>query len=794
MDTNTKVGNTTGTFSVPHRWTTLLAHHLHYPRCTSVDYRTLCSLVVTLLITMLLWTTTSVAAVAEPADGQVSGFVQDSVTSETIVGATVLVKGTQKGAYTNKAGFFSISGLQPGSYTLQVSFLGYERGEVPITIEPTGGTSVRIRLRQASIMKEQVTVQAERENEKRQISVSRVNIPMQQVNQMRIGGEADIFRAIQMLPGVLTSSQISSGLFIRGGSPDQNLIQLDGMTVYNPTHLFGFISAFNTDAVKDVELLKGGFPAEYGGRLSAVLNVTQKDGNRDRIEGLVGVGLISSRASLQGPLGNGSWFFGARRTYLDLLLGLIPEDPENPFPSFNFYDVNMKITQNLGDNDKLSVTGFITNDVLGLQQPGLLFSLGVGNQAGSLNWTHIFGNDLFLQTTASASRYSNGFNGNNGGFSFEIQNSIIDYTLKSGLEWYVSDNVTLKTGYEGTIYNFTYDQKSASENDNTGGTAQRRLDLWDNIHAGYVQANVLFADRFSLQTGLRANYWSNSQEFLVDPRIALRYQLSDDVALKASWGVFHQYLRLASSPDFSFFDTWLPTDGTVAPGRATHYIVAVETQPFEGYTFNVDLYYKKLNNINELQNNQTPASRVSDIFFIGDGEAYGAELFLQKKIGRLSGWVGYALGWVFATFDSVNRGATFRPKYDRRHDFKVTALYTLSDHWEIGASFMFQSGQSYTGATSQLGARMPGWEGNIVMVNPSQRWGLRLPNSHQLNLNINYNTQVWDLPFRIFLDVYNVYSRRDIWFRFYDTTGPLPEVTDVRLLPILPTISVELKF
>ncbi len=737
---------------------------------------------------------TVIATYADPRDGSISGFVEDSATRETIVGATVRIDGTKLGAFTNKAGFFSLSNVPVGNRTIVISAIGYDKRTLSVDVPETGSLQLRIQLVESGILKEQVTVQADRENEQRQISISRVDVPMKQLTQIRIGGEADIFRALQMLPGVLTSSQISSGLYIRGGSPDQNLVLLDGMTVYNPTHLFGFISAFNTDAVKDVELLKGGFPAEYGGRMSAVLNVTQKDGNRDRVEGLVGIGLISSRASLQGPIGNGAWFIGGRRTYLELLLAMLPEDPDQPFPDFNFYDVNAKITQNFGDNDKVSLSGFLTNDILTLEQPGLFFEVGIGNQATSANWTHIFGDDLFLQTTASASRYNNGFNGNQSGFRFEINNSITDYSLKSTLEWYFNDRLTLKTGYEGTIYNFIYDQKTGSEDDATGGQAAFRLDLWDNIHSAFAQANWLVTDQLSVQAGIRGNYWSLSNITTFDPRLAARFQVTDNIALKAAWGQFHQYLRLASAPDFSFFDTWLPTDGSVPAGKATHYIVAVETHPSEGFDLNVDLYYKTLNNINELRNQQVRARSVADVFFIGNGHAYGAEFFLQRKMGRLTGWIGYGLGFVFAQFDSVNLGAEFRPKYDRRHDFKVNALYTLDDHWEFGASFMFQSGQSYTGATSTLGGSMPDWEGGLVMVYPSQRWGLRLPNSHQLNVNINYNTFVWDLPFRVFLDVYNVYSRRDIWFRFYDTTQPVPTVTDVLLLPILPTLSVELRF
>lgn len=734
-----------------------------------------------------------------PADsvrGTVSGFVEDAVSKEPLIGATVSIKGIKAGAYTNKSGYFSISNVPVGQQFVVVSYVGYKKKEVSVSIPRGGGAKLRVALVSDTSRGRELTVTANRDEDKREISISRVNIPIEQLSQLRIGGEADIFRALQMLPGVLTSSQISSGLFIRGGSPDQNLVLLDGMTVYNPTHLFGFISAFNNDAIKDVDLIKGGFPAEYGGRMSAVLNITQKDGNRDHVEGLVGLGLISSRASLQGPLGNGSFFLGGRRTYLDLILGIVPEDPESPFPSFNFYDLNAKITQNFGEDDKVSLSGFLTRDQLGFSQPGLDFGVRIGNRASSLRWTHIYDPTVFSVVTLSASRYDNGFDGRNAGIAFEVLNNITDYTLKAELEWFAADDLTVKGGYEGTLFNFNYAQFfEQSAQNNTVIRDTTALTIWDNTQSTFAQINWNVTEALSLQGGLRASYWTSSKDLLIDPRLAARLQVGQDVAVKAAWGIYHQYLRLASAPDFSFFDTWLPSDNSVPPGRADHYVLSVETRPYEGYDVNVDVYYKNLANINELQQgNRGRQVQVSDVFYVGRGYTYGAELFIQKRTGRLTGWIGYALGYVYSQFDSVNLGRWFRPKFDRRHDLKITALYQLSDRWEFGASFMFQSGQSYTGATSTLAGRMPGWEGGVVMVNPSQRWGLRLPNSHQLNVNVNYNTTLYGLPFRLFLDVYNVYSRRDIWFRNFLTTDGIPTVRDVRLLPILPTISAELRF
>ena len=309
-----------------------------------------------------------------------------------------------------------------------------------------------------------------------------------------------------------------------------------------------------------------------------------------------------------------------------------------------------------------------------------------------------------------------------------------------------------------------------------------------------MQAKYSLTDELALQGGLRLDYFDLSESLTFDPRAAIRWQITPDFALKAGWGIYHQYLRLATQPDFTFFDTWMPTDSSVVPARALHYVLSSTTQLPWDLELNVDAYYKTLENISELNTTTTSADNVGEVFYSGNGEAYGAEIFLQKKAGQFVGWVGYGLGWVNARFDSINGGTEFRPKYDRRHDLKIVAQYKISDRWDLGASFTFQSGQSYTGATSRFRTTLPDGSSDYDLVVPSQRYGLRLPPSHQLNFNVNYNTTLFGLDTRLLLDVYNVYSRRDIWFRFYDTEDDITEITDVRLLPILPTIAIEMKF
>ncbi len=728
----------------------------------------------------------------------INGYITNSADAETMIGATVSIIGTNRGAYTNKSGYFSITNIQPGEYTVRVSMVGFDAFEEKIKFTKNNAVRKDFSLSSKSITTGEVNVIAARTEDTRQISISTVNVPISQIKEIRIGGESDVFRSLQMLPGVLTSSQISSGLYIRGGSPDQNLVLLDGATVYNPSHLFGFISTFNSEAIKDVELIKGGYPAQYGSRLSSVLNITQKDGNRNEFEGLASLGLISSKLSLEGPIGNGSWFLGGRRTYFDLLKPLLGEDKENPIPDFGFYDLNAKISQDFGSKDKVFLSGFTSYDNFDYGISGFDMKMYMGNLSGAGRWTHIFNEDLFTNVMVSGSFYNNGMNQDMSGFKMKVENSIEDYSLKASTEWFISEIFNLTSGTEINYYifnyenNYTGDESETEQGTNGGGRMKLRYEDWNYALFSSLNANI--SPLLSFQAGLRVSYWDYSDNMNFDPRLAIKYILFDNLAVKGCWGIFHQYLRLAGMEDFSLFDTWLPTDKTVKPSEAVHYILSFETKPMPELDLSVDFYYKNLKNISEIKNGSIEGADVKDIFFSGKGYAYGMELFLQRRVGKLAGWVGYGLGWVNAKFDSINSGKEFRPKYDRRHDFKVVLQYLMSDKWNFGATFQLQSGQSYTGATSRFQTYLPGDNYGFGKVVPSQRYGLRMPVSHQLNLSASYLTTLFDLPCKVILDIYNVYSRRDILTRYYDVSDEKSSLKDLKLLPIIPTFSVEVKF
>ncbi|MDH7516519.1 MAG: hypothetical protein QHI48_11670, partial [Bacteroidota bacterium] len=476
------------------------------------------------------------------------------------------------------------------------------------------------------------------------------------------------------------------------------------------------------------------------------------------------------------------------------------ESEDDPLPNYYFYDLNGKISQGFGDADKLFLSGFTGKDRLEVSNnAGYAGDMEIENRCGSLRWTHLFSGSTFSTVNVSWSKYVTGFISGMSGWENRMRNGIEDLTVKGNVEWFASPLVTFKTGFEATRYVFSYllnftGKADSAIQENTREPGRINLTATDYVGSAYVQGHAFLIGPLAVQAGLRASYFDNRRLAVLDPRVMLRYTLSDHAALKASWGIYHQYFRLASMPDFSFFDTWLPTDSTVNPGRATQYALGVESRPFEGYDLNIEAYYKRLDHVSEMNMFVTKGRDVRDFFFDGHGEAFGFEIFVQRKTGRLTGWAGYALGYVNSHFDEINDGRWFRPRWDRRHDVKIVGQYRLAERWNAGATFTFQTGQSYTGMTSRIRSTMPGDNIGVHITMPAERYGLRLPPSHQLNINIDYRTTLFGHPFTVFLDVFNVYSRRDIWYRYYDATGETTVVRDVRLFPILPSLAVEMRF
>ena len=499
-------------------------------------------------------------------------------------------------------------------------------------------------------------------------------------------------------------------------------------------------------------------------------------------------------------------FLGGRRTYFDLIKPLFDTDPANPVPDYFFYDINGKAVFYLTDDDKLTFAGFASNDNLQFSNNGVDLGLDIGNRAGSMKFDKIWEDDAFSSSILSYSKYFNNFVVDNSGYEALIDNYISDLSFKSNIEFYLSESVTLKTGLELNYYTFSYLQDftgstdSTAEGSNSGST---NFDVNDLNSSLFIQSNIQFTDFWSLQVGARATHYQLAfrdennffKQIRIDPRLASRFQVSDEFAVKLAWGIYHQNLKLATQPDFSFFDTWLVTDETLELGKATHYILSTETKLDDLFDINFDIYYKQMENVNELNRYATKIEKGEDVLHEGFAESFGFELFLQKSYGEFTGWIGYAFGVINAKYDSLNSNKWFNPKYDRRHDFKAVAFYDFNDSWDFGASFVFQSGQHYTGMTSWARAGAPGTTFGRGKTFPSQLYGLDLPPSHYLNVNANYSFHLFGYESKLFIDIFNIYSNRDIWFRLYQTNdSEIPEITDFKLLPILPTISFEIKF
>lgn len=724
----------------------------------------------------------------------ISGIVKDSVSGEPLISATIFLEGTSLGTKTNTKGFYSLQGVKPGKYVIRVTYISYEKYVQEIEIEKSKDLRLDIKLKPNVLQTSVVTVEAEREIEQREITISTTNIPVAQIKEIRVGGESDVFRTLQYLPGVLTSSQLSTGLFVRGGSPDQNLVLLDEAAIYNPSHLFGFFSSFNTNAIKDVNFLKGGFDAEYGSRLSSVLNLTQKDGNRNKYQGDVSLGLISTKADLEGPLGNGAFFISGRRTYLDAITAIMRMEE---LPDFYFYDINAKIVQDIGNNDKLSITGFMSSDILTYAADNSTIDMNTGNNLLSANWSHIFSDNLFSSVNLSYSNYKINFTGGMTGYDFILDNSIKDFTCKAKLDWYILENAAAKFGFEITKLKFNYHLNFTGDVDSTqnlGDLTSSLFSIPDINYSAFSQIKFNLSDNLALQTGIRFNYYQLNNSFKFDPRAALRYTLNDDISFKLAYGLYHQNIRIATLENFNIVDTWLPSDTTVPISYSNHYIFSVETKVFNNSKLNFDVYYKTMSNISELNMFTLNVTKVSDIVFLGDAESYGCEVFFQKSYGKISGWLGYGLGFVSAQYDSINGGRKFVPKYARKHDFKAVVQYRILDNLEAGGTFILQSGQYYTGATSRVKLMRPDESFGHDKIITSERYGLQLPMSHQLNIYLTYNFKLFDLDSRLSLDIYNVYNRRDIMMRTYNVSEDVTTVDDFLLLPIIPSISYEIRF
>lgn len=776
----------------------------------------------------------------------ISGYVKDAATGETLIGANVYIKETMSGTTTNNYGYYALS-LPPGKYTVVMSYVGFDENSQ--VVELAADRKLNIEARTKAIVAKEFEVVGEKAKNTESTQMGVMDLDVQKLSTLpALLGEVDILKTIQYLPGVKSNGEGNSGFYVRGGGPDQNLILLDNATVYNASHLFGFFSVFNADAVKNIELIKGGMPANYGGRTSSVLDITMKDGNDKALHGQGGIGLISSRLTLEGPIvkDRSSFIVSGRRTYIDVLAKPFM-NPEGAFAGsgYYFYDLNAKANYRLSDKDRFFLSGYFGRDVFelkGSEAGSPDFRIPWGNATISGRWNHVFGPKLFLNTTALFSDYQFSFKGGQDDFSFGLSSGIKDYGLKLDLNQYPSIRHELKYGAH-----YTYHVYTPSTVDVASGDAEFAIDEPSKLRAHeaslYIQDDHSVSDVFKVNLGVRLSYFAHVgsfKEYLLDPagrttgtrdhgpgetlkayygvepRLSMRYTTGPSSSLKASFNRNLQYVHLASFSSVGLpTDVWIPSGKNVKPQVAYQYAVGYFRDLWDRkYEASVEVYYKDMLNQIEYKEGAQPQdggnTNYDALLTFGKGWSYGAEFFLKRRLGKFTGWAGYTWSKTMRRFEAVNKGREFPSRWDRRHDLSLVAGYELNDRWSFGGTFVYSTGQATT-----LPVQRYYIEGRVVSQF-SDRNGFRMAPYHRLDLAATLKNkptkQVKDkatgevstvqrkYQSSWTFSVYNAYNRANPYFYYFTTegttaTGDLrPVAKQVSLFSILPSITWNFQF
>ncbi len=751
----------------------------------------------------------------------VSGTVNEKVSGEAITGiAVALYEDTTKGSkafhgnYTNKYGFYSIPDVSPGKYFIVARGIGYTTYKKKIELD-TANLRVDIELMKKDIKMQEIVVESEREVGETK-NISSVNISPDFIGKMpSLGGEVDVFRSLQLLPGVQQATELSSGLYIRGGSPDQNLTLLDNVIVYNPSHLGGFLSSFNSDALRDVRLIKGAFPAEYGGRLSSVIDLTMREGTKEKISGSGGVSMISSKLMVEGPITENSTFMiSGRRMYLDLFLLAAADDDE--VPRYYFYDLNAKTNLKLSESDRLFVSGYFGNDVLGAP-PSVNdhFDLHWGNRTLNARWMHIESPSLFTNFSFIYTNYNfqSAFEEeDNSSDFFKSISKIEDFMLRGEAEYFPDEDHTIKAGFESVLHTFKARATSdLYDIDQLGFETKNKVRSFES--ALYVQDEWDVNEKIAANLGMRFVYFGSGNYFNVEPRLSGTYKLTDKISLKGAFAVVNQNVHLLVRNDMSLpTDLWFPSTESVKPSRSWQAVLGAETTFGNGkYFLSGEIYYKDMRNLYQYKDDAEFSFGIplESQFTRGKGEAYGMEIFLNRRIGNLTGWIGYTLAWTNRTFPELNNGKTFPPRYDRRHDIKIALTYELGESWELGAAWVFGTGQAYTLPTGvysvssmeeQFDRPDVYYSYRNEKFNYTERNGARLPTYHRLDLNFMHKYEWFGLPFTFSINIYNAYNRKNPFAWYLDSEWNWEEqssrykVKQITLFPIIPTFGLSFKF
>ena len=750
-----------------------------------------------------------------------SGFVRDANTGETLIGANIYDRSdTGNGTNSNTYGFYSIS-LPKGSYVFTYSYLGY--ADQNFEIELDKDLQLNVELSEGLELVEVVVTAEEEDQNVQSTEMGTVELPVENIKKLpALFGEVDILKTIQLLPGVLSAGEGNAGFYVRGGGPDQNLVLLDEAVVYNSGHLLGFFSVFNADAIKNTTLIKGGIPANYGGRLSSVVDIQMKEGNDKSYAVEGGIGLIASRLTVQGPIvkEKSSFIVSARRTYaMDLAQ---PAINQTDFAGTNyyFYDLNAKVNYRFSDKDRIYLSSYFGRDVLNFRSSvrDFFFDLPYGNGTATLRWNHLFSDKLFMNASVIYNDYDFGFNGGQADFQVDVFSGVRDWNAKLDFDFFPSVRHNIKYGLNYTYHKLTPNIASA-----TNGDVDFSNDLdprYAHEAAAYILDDFKVSDRFTLNYGLRFSWFTQLGPYTspidgqvyekndvvtnyngLEPRIAAKYSITSRSSIKAGISQANQYLHLVSNSSSTLpTDIWVPSSELVKPQRGIQYALGY-FQNFANnrYETSVEVYYKNLDNQIDYREDYVDnvADDVEQEFVFGEGESYGLELFLKKSEGRLNGWIGYTLSRTTRTFDEINDGEAFPAIYDRTHDLSIVANYEVNEKWDLGAVFVYGTGNAFTPISNLY------FIDQFPAIDYGPRNSARLPAYHRFDLSATYvpkpNTEK-NFSSSWTFSIYNAYNRRNVFFTYYDFETDLANgnatatALRVSLFPIIPSVTWNFKW
>ena len=756
----------------------------------------------------------------------INGYIEDGSSGEKLPGANVYNELSYTGTSTNMYGYFSIT-LPEGNNKLVVSYVGYKRYEQDIKLN--SDTTIHIKVSPV-IEIEEVRIEGTRSEFNTRSQLSVIKVSAKEVNKIpALLGETDVLKSLQLLPGVQSGMEGFSGLVVRGGGPDQNLIILDGVPVYNVNHLFGFFSVFNSNAIRDVSLYKSGFPARYGGRASSVIDINMKEGNNKEFHGEGSIGLISSRLTLEGPIGNEntSFMISGRRTYIDVLARpwlTKSEDGITTSYGYYFYDLNMKINHRFSDKSRLFLSSYLGNDVFRYtmdindedNEANGKYGLKWGNITTNLRWNYIINNKMFANTTLSYSKYRFllGYNGKTKEVedneteitkdSQEFLNGIYDVSGKVDFDYFPNPNHKVKFG--AAYYYHTFIPSSYTRKEDPGKDTSTRETIYGNEAFLYLEDDIRIGTKVNVNAGLHGSFFKAKEQgyFHIQPRISANYSPWSNVAFKASYSKMVQYLQTNSYSSMSLpIDLWVPSTDSLVPVESHNFSLGLDYQYAKKYSIGVEGFYKTMDNVLTFKEGAFPRPDFLSDIVQGKGWAYGFEFMIRKNTGKTTGWLSYTWSHSWRKFDGISFDKKYPYKYDRTHDISLVVIHQFNDRVDIGGTWVFGTGNNMSLSTEKYISNftLEAYSYEEVVKPYIQQYetrnNYRMPNYHRMDIGVNFHkekkkyTRTWSFG------AYNVYNRKNPFWIHWDNLNQFTDDTylyQVSLFQIIPYFSYSVKF